>query len=144
MRLWTLHPQYLDQRGLVAVWREGLLAQAVLRGRTRGYRHHPQLVRFRATAAPTRYIGAYLWAIYREAGRRGYRVDRSKLPREVALTPITETRGQLACEWRHLQVKLFRRDRSRWYRQRAIARPRPHPLFRIVPGKVRAWERASS
>lgn len=144
MRLWTLHPQYLDQRGLVAVWREGLLAQAVLGGRTRGYRHHPQLARFCATAAPTRYIGAYLWEIYREAVRRGYRFDRTKLPREIALTPITETRGQLACEWYHLQAKLFRRERSRWYRQRAIARPRPHPLFRIVPGKVRAWERASS
>ena len=41
MRLWTLHPQYLDPRGLVALWREALLAQKVLLGRTRGYRAHP-------------------------------------------------------------------------------------------------------
>jgi hypothetical protein len=43
MRLWSLHPQYLDPQGLVALWREALLAQAVLRGKTRGYKHHPQL-----------------------------------------------------------------------------------------------------
>lgn len=43
MRLWSLHPQYLDAKGLVALWREGLLAQAVLAGQTRGYKRHPQL-----------------------------------------------------------------------------------------------------
>jgi hypothetical protein len=32
MRLWTLHPQYLDPRGLVALWRVALLAQQVLLG----------------------------------------------------------------------------------------------------------------
>ena len=39
-------------QGLVALWREALLARAVLRGKTRGYRHHPQLHRFRASATP--------------------------------------------------------------------------------------------
>jgi hypothetical protein len=43
MRLWSLHPQYLDPAGLVAVWREGLLARAVFAGQTTGYKHHPQL-----------------------------------------------------------------------------------------------------
>ena len=52
MRLWTLHPRYLDARGLVALWREALLAQKVLRGKTRGYRAHPQLQRFREQADP--------------------------------------------------------------------------------------------
>ena len=37
MRLWTIHPRYLDSRGLVALWRESLLARAVLRSQTRGY-----------------------------------------------------------------------------------------------------------
>ena len=32
MRLWSLSPRYLDVKGLVAVWREGLLADAVLLG----------------------------------------------------------------------------------------------------------------
>jgi len=51
MRLWSLHPSYLDPQGLVAVWREGLLAQAVLRGQTTGYTRHPQLARFRGAGA---------------------------------------------------------------------------------------------
>ena len=37
MRLWSLHPRCLDAKGLVALWREGLLAQEVLRGKTRDY-----------------------------------------------------------------------------------------------------------
>lgn len=32
MRLWSLHPSYLDAVGLVALWREGLLARKVLQG----------------------------------------------------------------------------------------------------------------
>ena len=43
MRLWSIHPRYLDSMGLVALWREALLAQAVLRGETKGYKFHPQL-----------------------------------------------------------------------------------------------------
>ena len=27
MRIWTLHPEYLDGRGLTALWRETLLAR---------------------------------------------------------------------------------------------------------------------
>ncbi len=46
MRLWSLHPKYLDRQGLLAVWREGLLAQKVLQGKTKGYKNHPQLKRF--------------------------------------------------------------------------------------------------
>ena len=56
MRLWSLHPKYLDARGLVALWREALLAQAVLRGETRGYRHHPQLARFDDVGAIAQYL----------------------------------------------------------------------------------------
>lgn len=37
MRLWSIHPRYLDTKGLVALWRETLLlAQAVLFGNTKG------------------------------------------------------------------------------------------------------------
>ncbi|HNX99076.1 MAG TPA: pyrimidine dimer DNA glycosylase/endonuclease V, partial [Candidatus Aminicenantes bacterium] len=73
MRLWSIHPRYLDGRGLVALWREALLARKVLTGRTRGYRHHPQLARFRATADPLGTIDRYLAGVLAEADRRGYR-----------------------------------------------------------------------
>ena len=81
MRLWSVHPRYLDARGLVALWREALLAKAVLGGRTKGYRQHPQLTRFRAHPAPRLAINAYLQAIHEEATARGYHFDRRKIGR---------------------------------------------------------------
>jgi hypothetical protein len=66
MRLWTLHPRYLDAQGLVALWREALLARAVLRGETRGYRHHPQLLRFQAHAQPRTAISVFLAGVHAE------------------------------------------------------------------------------
>ena len=78
MRLWSLHPRYLDPQGLVALWREALLAQAVLGGKTRGYQHHPQLERFRALVAPRSAVSAYLKAVHAEAVIRGYSFDRDR------------------------------------------------------------------
>ncbi|MFI5209112.1 MAG: pyrimidine dimer DNA glycosylase/endonuclease V, partial [Gemmatimonadales bacterium] len=72
MRLWSLHPRYLDAKGLVALWREGLLAKAVLQGKTRGYRHHPQLERWMRAVDPVASMNAYLVEVWREADRRGY------------------------------------------------------------------------
>src|SRR5215470_16226402 len=113
MRLWTLHPNLLDARGLVALWREGLLAQAVLRGRTAGYVHHPQLVRFRAATSPRGAIAAYLRAVEAEARARGYAFDARKISGARYDGVIPVTRGQLAHEWEHLLTKLARRDPHR-------------------------------
>jgi hypothetical protein len=141
MRLWTLHPRYLDARGLVAVWREALLARAVLRGRTRGYKHHPQLQRFREAASPIRAVNSYLAAVYAEGLRRGYRFDKTKLGREAIVPPLAATRGQLNHEWIHLRRKLRRRSPV-WLRSlKANRSPAAHPLFRVSPGPVASWER---
>jgi hypothetical protein len=142
MRLWSLHPSYLDARGLVALWREGLLAQKVLQGRTRGYRHHPQLIRFQACRNPAGAVAAYLLGIHAEAERRGYSFDRSRVGPTARAARITETRGQLAAEWKHLLRKLRARDPARHARLRTLRRPRAHPLFRVVPGPARDWEKA--
>jgi Pyrimidine dimer DNA glycosylase len=141
MRLWSLHPKYLDARGLVALWREALLARAVLAGRTRGYRGHPQLARFRAHQHPRAAIAAYLAAVHAEATARGYRFDRSKVGRLRPLAPIRVTRGQLAYEWRHLRRKLMRRDRACARRWARVAHPSCHPLFVRVSGTIESWER---
>jgi len=143
MRLWTLHPQYLDPRGLVALWRESLLARAVLRGRTRGYRHHPQLARFRSQPDPVACINRYIRGIYEDARRRGYRFDQTKLGRSEGCGRVAESEGQLAYEWLHLKRKLRSRSPA-WYREVGRAtRPRAHPLFVIHPGPVRPWERGA-
>jgi hypothetical protein len=141
MRLWTLHPKYLDARGLVALWREALLAQAVLRGRTRGYTKHPQLTRFRASGFPVGSVAAYLAAVHDESARRDYRFDRRKIAVTKRREPIVVTRGQLEYEWRHLKAKLAVRDRDWLTTVNQVRTPDPHPLFRIVPGPVEPWER---
>jgi hypothetical protein len=142
MRLWTLHPKYLDAKGLVALWREALLAQKVLRGMTKGYRHHPQLLRFSETKNPPAALAAYLKAVHEESVRRGYHFDAAKIGAARARGKIRETRGQLLHEWAHLKQKLKRRDLKRLRDFAAVKIPAPHPLFTIVSGGVRAWEKA--
>ena len=141
MRLWTLHPRYLDSQGLVALWREALLAKAVLRGETRGYRHHPQLARFRAHASPRAAINAYLAAVHAEATARGYTFDRRKIGPRRRVAPIAATSGQVAYEWRHLMKKLSVRNRPLHRHWKGARRPDCHPLFRRVRGPVAEWER---
>ncbi|HEV7570037.1 MAG TPA: pyrimidine dimer DNA glycosylase/endonuclease V [Thermoanaerobaculia bacterium] len=138
MRLWSIHPQYLDAKGLVALWREGLLAQAVLAGQTRGYRNHPQLERFRDHAGA---ITVYLRHVVDEAESRGYKFVRSKLPRTKSAPQIEVSDGQLRYEWQHLLAKLHERDPERLLRFEKTTDPIPHPFFVVVPGSVAAWEK---
>jgi hypothetical protein len=140
MRLWTLHPRYLDARGLVAAWREGLLAQAVLRGKTTGYMRHPQLLRFRESASPVASIGAYLVALHEEATRRGYRFDRRRIVRPGENVRLQATVGQLEYEWQHLRAKLALRDRAWLAGLGHVERPDAHPVFRLRSGGVAGWE----
>jgi hypothetical protein len=144
MRLWTLHPRYLDAKGLVAAWREGLLAQKVLRGATRGYVHHPQLARFRSHERPISAIATFLEGIADEARRRGYRFDVSKISRGRTQRLIHETHGQLQYEWKHLLAKLRTRSPESYRRLRTMGKPQAHPLFRIVEGGIADWERMSN
>jgi hypothetical protein len=141
MRLWSLHPKYLDAPGLVALWRETLLAQAVLRGETRGYRNHPQLDRFRSHSAPLAAMSLYLKAIHAEAGSRGYSFDKSKIRPARKEVTLCVTSGQMEYEWTHLLAKLKVRNPALCRRWRAIMVPAPHPLFKVRAGSVESWER---
>src|SRR5512137_2012141 len=113
MRLWSLHPKYLDRLGLLACWRESLLAQKVLQGETKSYQHHPQLTRFRACPDPLSAIAAYLEALADEADRRGYAFNRQKIISSGLVDKIPVTLGQVLYEWQHLKAKLARRDPAR-------------------------------
>jgi hypothetical protein len=140
MRLWTLHPELLDARGLLALWREGLLARAVLLGKTKGYRHHPQLIRFRRAADPRRAIDAYLFEVLREADRRGYRFDRRKIRHLTLTQKMPVTRGQIAYEFAHLKRKLAKRDPTAALRLSRLPRIKINKVFREVPGPLEPWE----
>jgi hypothetical protein len=141
MRLWTIHPRYLDAKGLVALWREALLAQKVIQGKTRGYRNHPQLIRFKMQTSPGAAIAGYLDAILKEGNNRGYRFDGKKISGKRTRRKLNETRGQLMYEWRHLKRKLKKRDHKKYIEIRSVKFPHCHPIFRIVRGKVEDWER---
>jgi len=140
MRLWSLHPRYLDAKGLVALWREGLLAQKVLGGGTKGYRHHPQLLRFRCQHDAQGAIAAYLCEVQREAEHRGYCFDAAKIGACAKGLKIPVSRGQMEYELMHLRNKLKLRDPEAWQRINLVKEPEPHPLFEVVEGDVEAWE----
>ena len=141
MRLWSLHPKYLDPQGLVALWREALLAQAVLRGETRGYRNHPQLERFRSHSAPLAAISLYLKAVHAEAEARGYSFDRKKIRPTRNVATLAVTSGQVTYEWAHLRAKLKRRNPALYSKWRAAEPPEAHPLFEVRAGEIERWER---
>ena len=138
----SFHPKYLDPPGLVALWREALLAQAVLRGRTHGYRHHPQLDRFRSQTAPVSAMNAYLKAIYAEAIARDYSFDKSKIGPLRTCALIAVNSGQLEYEWGHLLTKLAARNPAAHNKWSIIRIPECHPLFQVRSGGIEPWEKA--
>ncbi|MDH5707584.1 MAG: pyrimidine dimer DNA glycosylase/endonuclease V [Hylemonella sp.] len=141
MRLWSLHPRYLDPQGLVALWREALLAQAVLHGQTRGYRHHPQLDRFRNSDAPLAAMSLFLQAVQTEALSRGYAFDARKIHPVQESVQLPVTAGQMQFEWEHLLAKLQLRKPDLLRRWQSTGAPEAHPLFTVCPGDIEAWER---
>ena len=140
MRIWSLHPKYLDSKGLVALWRETLLAKKVLQNKTRGYKHHPQLERFRKSQQPIAAINLYLRFVYEEASARGYKFDKKKFRRGNTRIKLKVTSGQINYEVKHLLKKLKIRDPKKFRELKSVDTTKPHPLFKIVPGDTEDWE----
>lgn len=195
MRLWSIHPCYLDSKGLIALWRESLLAQAcLLKGEytvcpecngscIKGdngeyplrckkcnpfgeiktpYYNHPQLIRFKETLNENA-INIYLYHIWYEANKRGYKFNHNKIPQIDVIEQIkdsdhnklTVTKGQLVFEISHLLKKLKIRDRKKYlevskeiewreganhlyYNENKI---KANPIFKIVNGNKEEWEK---
>lgn len=140
MRIWSLHPKYLDSKGIVALWRETLLAKHVLEGKTKGYKNHPQLLRFKNSTQPIPAINQYLSEVYFEATARGFNFDISKfsIPNERQYLPVNS--GQLEYEFRHLLAKLKVRDTNLFEKFRNENKIEPHPLFQVIEGEIESWE----
>jgi hypothetical protein len=131
MRLWSIHPKYLDTKGLVALWRESLLAQKVLQGKTKGYRHHPQLDRFKKTENPVASIGMYLYHVYLESKERNYNFQFSKIITIMDVPRIRISADLLYSEFQHLLSKLEKRDEERYKQQLMVEEIVPHPCFEV-------------
>jgi hypothetical protein len=144
MRLWSLHPSYLDKIGLIALWRESLLAKKVIEGNTKGYIHHPQLTRFRNSKDPVSSINFYLSEIFSEARARGFDFDKSKIGKFKNVQKIIITDGQLNYEFNHLKKKLSLRDINKFKEIKNITDPETHPIFDIIKGDVEPWEKINN
>ncbi len=141
MRLWSIHPVYLDAKGLVALWREGLLAQKVLLNLTKGYKHHPQLKRFKETSNPMETIAAYLFGVIAEADKREYAFNRGKIYGKYVKAIVTVTHEQVSYEFEHLLAKLKNRNLDQYQKLKRVEKIKVHPLFKKVNGPVESWEK---
>ena len=140
MRIWSIHPKYLDTVGLVALWREALLAKHVLEGKTRGYTNHPQLLRFKYASHPLQAINYYLQEVYNEAKRRHYNFDSTKFDSMVEPLSLTVTEEQVKYEFSHLLKKLKERNIDKYNAFIGTSDIDVHSLFQIVPGPIESWE----
>lgn len=140
MRIWSLHPKYLDAKGLVALWRETLLAQYVLEGKTKGYKNHPQLNRFKKSKYPVDAINYYLGFIYSEAKSRGYKFSAEKFDQNAKKVKLSVTEGQMEYEAIHLLKKLKTRDPALYKKLKAVKTFDTHPMFKVKEGDVEDWE----
>lgn len=140
MRIWSLHPEYLDAKGLVALWRETLLAKHVLEGKTKGYKNHPQLNRFKKIKKPIDAINQYLSEIYNEALARNYNFDKEKINWKFKSCRLTVTKGQMLYEAEHLTKKLKLRDPKKHKELKTVTTFKAHPIFKIINGKIEDWE----
>ncbi len=141
MRIWSLHPGYLDTKGLVALWRETLLAKKVLEHKTKGYKHHPQLNRFKTSAKPVNAVNFYLKSVWLEAEKRNFKFDKSKFVEITDIEKISVTTEQLNFEKDHLLNKLKERDEKKYNEIIDIVYYEPHPLFNLIEGEIEPWEK---
>ncbi len=141
MRIWSVHPKYLDAKGLVALWRETLLAKNVLEGKTKGYTNHPQLIRFKESEKPLNCIHLYLNYVWQEANARNYHFDESKFDHNIPHCSILLTSGQLEYERQHLLNKLKTRDYHKFLMFEKIVDTEIHPIFELIKGGIEKWER---
>jgi len=141
MRLWSIHPKYLDQKGLVALWREALLAKKVLNGKTKGYKNHPQLIRFKKAKNSLKAINFYLLKVWEEASKRGYNFDKNKIDSNCQVEKIKINNDQLYYEFDHLLKKLKHRDYKKYKEIKNPKKIKAHPIFKVVDGKIEEWEK---
>lgn len=141
MRIWSIHPKYLDAKGLVALWRETLLAKKVLEGNTKGYKNHPQLIRFKNSTHSLLYINLYLEEVFMEAHARDYNFNKNKfIVVKEKTKKLTVTIGQIEYEWKHLLDKLKKRDVNRYEKFQNIKEIDVHPIFYVIDGGGEDWE----
>ncbi|MEM0201004.1 MAG: pyrimidine dimer DNA glycosylase/endonuclease V [Candidatus Micrarchaeaceae archaeon] len=143
MRLWSLKHSYLDTKGLLAVWREGLLAKKVLEGKTKGYKNHPQLERFKKLKDPIVGINTYLYYVYLESVSRDYYFSKDKINHNLVnkdiKIPLNDK--QLEYEFELLKTKLKLRDNKCYEKIKDVKIPEYVQIFELKKGPIENWEK---
>ncbi|MGB9937196.1 MAG: pyrimidine dimer DNA glycosylase/endonuclease V [Methanobacterium sp.] len=141
MRLWSLHPKYLDVKGLCGLWREAIMARNAILGIREGYKKHPQLERFKRQENPVIFIDTYLLNVYKESIARNYNFNRENFGNEFTKAQIEVTEGQMEYEFKHLKRKLKIRDNNKYEELKKVKFPDPNPIFNVIEGDIESWER---
>lgn len=160
MRVWSIHPAYLDTKGLVASWKEGIQGLNALRnprkpnGKWAMFAHHPQLIRFKRFENPELCLSEYLHFIADEADRRNYNFNRNLILPRLDENPyqIWITCGQLIYEWDFLSHKVTCRTGFWEYGKPTINGKSTvetiaswscvvHPMVVLIPGDIECWEK---
>ena len=116
------------------------MAKHVLEGKTKGYKHHPQLNRFKKAPVPLDCINQYLSVVYKESLQRGFNFTKDKINWEFNPSTLTVTMGQLSFEKEHLLKKLLTRDKAQYKVLLNETNFVPHPLFKVIEGEREEWE----
>lgn len=130
MSLWSVHPRYLDNKGLISAWNRGLQLQKQLSTEPARNTGNSQLIMFSRQEKPLHAIGSYLSFIASEGCRRGYKFTHEKIlyPNfDEELLPIDSE--QLRSENQMLQNRLKTRDKNRYQQLSSQSWPETHPLF---------------
>jgi len=141
MRLWSIHPKYLDVKGLSGLWREALLARKILKKQTKAYKNHPQMNRFKELKRPLPAIDTYLKHIYDESCDRGYCFNRKKFGNRFRKSKINVKKGQIDYEFKILKKRLKIRAKDKYKELLKVKKIESNPLFRIIKGKIESWEK---
>lgn len=141
MRLWSIHPKYLDRAWLLACWREWLLAKKVLEWNTKWYKNHPQLIRFKQLREPLVWINAFLSQIYLESVRRWYKFNSDKICLVSDINIIKVTEWQVQFEVKHLSNKLLIRDYERYLILSKNNKIDINSIFELIPWDIELWEK---
>jgi len=141
MRLWSIHPTYLDSKGLVALWCEALLAKKVLQNKTKGYKQHPQLERFKDQSSPVACLNRYLQEIFIESKKRNFKFDSKKIGPARKCLNIKVASKQIEYEFDHLLQKLKERDPARYHQLKDVKEIKINPVFQKVSRPFADWEK---
>lgn len=143
MRLWSIHPRYLDRQGLTALWREGLGALTSIKP-GKGYHNHPQLDRFKKSNHQELLLQYYMRKVLWEAEARGYKFDASKLkPLRIPSSreQIPVTRGQIEFEMKHLYKKMKERSIPQFSKNIKPKNVILNDCFYMIEGDIEPWEK---